>query len=496
MSGDVRSQDFSSFFLSIHNDLFNGETKVTPFRSVEDNTTDGTNTVIQKFLFANSKLYGMGRVSSGSDLIKIYEKSGDVITTGWTASANGASSGRATSPRVFVAYKGGASSTFLYGFDGGASVIWAYDTAGGAGAFKETALSVSHTVGSFGLVTSDDLLLMAYDNKIAVKDGGTAHNDNWEAARLTLPANFRIVDLEEHGSFVAITCISLSSSLANSVTFLWDKVSPDVFEPINIGSGEGILSASIDGELLIVATSQGSAKALRNKLVLRKYIGGRSSEVLQEIDTEGAISSLGYGLKVKDGNRMSFVVSTTIDGVARNNMWTIGRLKPGLPFRLTMSQNLNNDTQPTSVDGVFKYGGYYFFAINGGTVTRTNNDDAYTATSTHITQKINGESRLEGASRFNKVLKWAGITCPPLPAGSSLVLAYRVNETTSWTTIFTLTTANALAYQQGIDAAGADFLQFKEIQFKLTTTGGTALPADWSSIDFEYEILDNTTEEL
>ncbi len=497
MSWDVRNPDLSSFFLSINNDIFSHPKRVTPFRSTEDNTTDGSNTVIIRFLFANSKLYGLGQASSVSTVTKLYTKASDQIGDAWTAAANGADGAGANNGGCFINYKGGASTTYLYGGAAGTR-LWAYDVAGGVGAFNATAVSITYTRLRQAIVTSDDLLLVPYDNKIAVKDGGTSYNDNWETARLTLPADLYISDLEEIGTLVAITCRPVNSLERRSIVYLWDKVSPDVSEAIEIGEGDGQAAFNIDGELYIL-TTKNNTNFLNSSITLRRYIGNKSSKEVQRVDTESYITDTTWGIgstKVKDNNTYTFVLGSVLDGTTRINTWQVGRVTPDGPVVLTMSRSLNNNTQPTGVQASYKVGSYYFYAINGdGTVKRTNNDNAYTATSTYITQKINGENRVEGASRFDKQLKWAGITCPPLPAGSTISLYYRVNATTSWTKIFDFTTADGLAYQQGITAAGADFLNFKELQFKIETTGGTALPAEFSSLDFEYDILDNTTEQ-
>ncbi len=495
MSDDPRIQDMQSYVLSIHNDVFSSLKRVIPFRNTEDNTTDGNNFRIRRFLYYNNKLYALGQVSSADTNAKIYEKASNNITDAWTASGNGGdTSGGASSAAfdasVFIQYKG-----FFYWPSIGTRIS-AYDPAG-AGAMHGAggaAASITYTNAACAIV-ANDLLLIAYDNKVAVKDGGSSYNDNWESARLTLPSNYAIKDMEQYGSLVAITCSPTNDNENNSVVFLWDTVSPDVTEVIDIGEGNGLLAANLGGELYALIKTTGNS-GFTNNLILRRYIGGKTSEIVATIPTESTINEPTHGIsctKVRESDRVSFVLQTTIDGTARFNQWTIGRKKGGYPVAITMAQEIAQATQPTTVEGMFKMGSYWFFAYNAGTagtVVRTNNDNAYTSTSTFITQKINGEEKAMGASKYRKQLKAIAMNMPPLPTGSTISLYHRVDATTSWTKIFDLTTANTLVKMAGTYSDGTDFSNGYEHQFKVETTGGTALPAEWSSIEYNMDILD------
>lgn len=507
LSEDFRIQDLSSYQYSVGFDIFANYKKLTPILNTEDDSTNSGGSkgdcAIHRFLSVGGNLYGYGRKSAASPVTKIYIKNGGMIAGSWQAATNGEATVDTPTYQSFISYH-----NWIYGYQG-LRYIWAFSVAGSA--FQEHAFDLtSMTIGAQGIVTSNDLLLMPHDNKIAVKDGGTSYNDNWEAARLTLPSAYTIMDLEEFGSLIAITCKPTNASEVNSKVFLWDGVSPDISESIDLGEGIALLSATIDGELysVIVSPEAGNNVSVNNSIIVRKYLGGKSSEVTQLIPTESFISqSSPLTSKMKDGNGVSWVMDAKLNATNTLTLFKLAKKKSGYPVALSSHMNPSNDTQASSVEGAYKLGSYYFFAINAdGTVVRTNDNATYTATAIFISQKINGEflhvsaSRsmrgiMVGQSRFDKVLKWAGITCPPLPAGSTISLYYRTDATTSWTKIFDYTTTNGQVYQQGIDASGADFINFKEIQFKLTTVGGTSLPAEWCSIDYEYELLTAPTEE-
>lgn len=472
MSGDVRIQDLDFYQVSVNFDNFTNPKKSTPYRSTEDDTTDGTNQIIKRGLYYGSKLYGLGRVSSVSNVTKIYEKSSNIITDAWTASTSGNDASGTTESACFIQYQG-----FLFGFANGTR-IWAYNVA--APAFTATALSVTgYTNPAQGIVTGDDLLLIPYDNKIAVKDGGSDATSNWETARLTLPSTLKIMDIEEWGDQVAIVCAPVTAENTHSYLYIWNKVDADIQIRVDLGEGLAQLVGDVDGELCIVMLV-GTTNGFKGKLVVKRFLGGVATQIVKEIEADDTSITLPRTTKVKDQNRLTFACKMTLDGVTYYPQWVIGRKQEGYPLILSMDRLINNDTAATTIDGAWKVGQYWWWAINTGTVIRTNNDSAYTGTSIYISQKIPSGTR-------DATLKFVAMTLPALPAGSTNSLYYRVNEATSWTKIFDITTANTMERQAGIDASGADFSTFKEIQFKVTTTGGTALPAEWLTVEGEYE---------
>jgi hypothetical protein len=73
-----------------------------------------------------------------------------------------------------------------------------------------------------------------------------------------------------------------------------------------------------------------------------------------------------------------------------------------------------------------------------------------------------------------------------LPADNSIVLKYRKNEETSWTTILTSDTDNAIS-KSAINISGATLPAFKEIQFRIESLGGAIL----TGLKFKYELIDD-----
>ena len=74
-----------------------------------------------------------------------------------------------------------------------------------------------------------------------------------------------------------------------------------------------------------------------------------------------------------------------------------------------------------------------------------------------------------------------------LPAAGSVVLKYRKDEETSYTTIFTHTTDNSLSHSAiNIESSGATLPEYREIQFRIESTGN----AEITSFSFVYEDQD------
>lgn len=483
ISDDVRDTSPSSFAISTHFDV--RPKKLVPLRSME--ADEDTSFVITAMESDGSVLYGMGEVS-GTSQVKIFGKN-DEITGAWTAetTAEGSTSFRADT--VFTFYK-----DYLYGLHG-TSHIWSYKPS--TDTFNDTALATTYTSGQFckGLVTSDDYFLQPYGNKIAVKDGGSSDTDNWNATGITVPSHLTIVDLVEIGDLIAVAC--RPNVFGHSYVYLWDKVSLDFFDRIDWGRGSLKILGEVDGMLIGVSEEQTEGTsvthALESKVVFKRWAGGDKARTFKTIECDDTtLEVYSNNAKLIEDTGFLFGMKIKIDTVTYNGIWRVGRLSENYPLSVTHFLNPDNDSAITSVEGIFKQGGYYFVAHNGdGSINRINNDSAYSATSTYISQKMNGEAFLVGASTKNKVLEVAGLTMTPLPSGATASLYYRVDSTSAWTKIFDEATDNALAREAGVDNAGNDFFNFKEIQFKIESTGNATI----TGLFFEFVTLDSDIDE-
>lgn len=491
ISPDRGIQRTELFGVTQHFDIFSSPNKITPYICMVADQVKAYNIV--QFLYANNKQWGLGQFDATHAYATVYKKASDPISDVWTAATNGADSSGAFFGQCFIAFHN-------YAYGGAASSrIWAADLTE-TNAFTSTAYSGASGPICQGIVTTDDLLLIPCINGIARKNGaGTGPTDGWSTFAI-VPASHVAVDICEIGDLVAIFAKPASGlSGVNSKIFIWDKYSPDPSQVIDLGAGDVMIGDEIEGELVaVLQASSGTTFSLNPKLIVRTWSGGSKAQVVIEIPMDQGISNLtinGNHTKVKDGNKIIFGVSMKLDGVTYCQLGTLGRKQPAYPLAFTLDRLVNNDTAITGINGVGKTGDFYWIAYNSdGSVNRTYNGQVFTnATAVYISQKKNGEDRIKDAGRRVKSLKSAGIITEPLTSGQSVSLYYRTDGNSSWTLIRTYTYGDDAAavpaivpantgFEAGVDATGADFQNYKEVQFKATATGGAqimGIPFTW-----------------
>ncbi len=143
VSDDPRKSTSTEFTISKHFDIFSNPNRITPYRSFEADTNDGsTSTGLKQYLVkdfqyasASSKIYGLGATLSG--LTKIVYKN-DASTGNWIKP--GGSQGNDTVLNgCFVEYK-----DYLWGFQG-TNKVWRWGTLSGTP-------SITNEVGTVGTV--------------------------------------------------------------------------------------------------------------------------------------------------------------------------------------------------------------------------------------------------------------------------------------------------------------------------------------------------------
>lgn len=167
VSDDSRDVTSSQFIISKHFDIFSNPKRLTPYRSFEADTNDGSTATgmkqyfIKDYLYASasSKLYGLGQ--NGSGLTKIAYKA-DATTGNWTLPTSSEGDG-AVINGCFVEYK-----DYLWGFQG-TTQVWKWgllsvvpaitNSAGTVGTVYNTITTVSITAGGTGYNVNDVLLL-------------------------------------------------------------------------------------------------------------------------------------------------------------------------------------------------------------------------------------------------------------------------------------------------------------------------------------------------
>lgn len=471
ISDDIRQQLLQNFAITQHFDIWTNPKRLTPYRLMEPD--ENTAFLISMFVYGLRTLFGVGRKGSSDTTVKLYQKTlGSTISSSWAACTNGEDS--ETNP-------GGNTAALMYHnyvYGGKRTGIWAWGSYGGSPTFTSAARAVS-SVEANGIVTSDDLLLMPTLDTIQVKNGaGSGPTDAWSDGLSAGVGRF-FGDLCELGDLVA--CAAYPSGnydgAYGSKVMLWDKVNDDPQQVIDWGEGYLYILENLGGTLVGVSqVSRADEGGIRDKIVVRTWSGGSKAETIFELEDDGATLRLQPNYtKIKDSSQFSFGIKITINGVTYFQMATVGRKSVKYPLSFTLGRLVDNTTAITQMDGAVRVGNTYYIAHNGdGSVNRTD-DAANFTTATYISQKLNGESKVQDSARRNKVLVMAGVVCPPLPTGATISLYYRTDSNSSWVLIRTYSTTNGMGFEAGAADGPADFINYKEAQFKAESTGGAEI---------------------
>jgi hypothetical protein len=96
----------------------------------------------------------------------------------------------------------------------------------------------------------------------------------------------------------------------------------------------------------------------------------------------------------------------------------------------------------------------------------------------------------DGDSSVTKKLLGVTVMTEPMPSSGQIVLKYRKNEDIigdAWTTIFTHTTDDSISHSAiNIESSGATLPEYKEIQFKIESTGGAVI----TGLKYKSEVID------
>jgi hypothetical protein len=466
VSDDPRENNASKFQVVRHFDVFSNPTRLTPYRSLENDAqnvsaNDMKTYNVQDFVYASgsAKLYGLGQNGSGNT--KIVSKA-DATTGNWTLDASSEGDG-AVKYGCLVEYK-----DYLWGFQGTTQVFrW--------GLLSGTP-SITNSQGTVGTITSvaqgviakDDNLYLPYNNKLArVTSGGIVTDP-----ALTLPTNFKITSIANFGNYLAIGCAPISTFNGVSKVFLWNLTSPDVQEAIDWGEGELRVLETIEGYLVGITDRylNNSTGAGRGSMIIQIYSSG-VPQVVKEVFTQALTNkSIPLSKSVKN-NRLfwSAKIMTNSAGTEYNEgIWSFGRKNVNYPFALSLDI-IDENVNTSGIQSFGTAGNYFFITHSGdGSIDKTNDAATYAFTSVYESQIFNFDEEDK-----DKTLVALKVMFRKLATGESCTAKYRVNGATSWSTIGTFNTVGGMSRTfVNIEATGAAFVSGNEYEFRIESTGG------------------------
>ena len=176
ISDDIRAVSQNGFSIAKHFDIFSNPNRLTPYRSFEADTNDGSTATgmkqysVRDFLYASAsaKLYGLGQTAGG--LTKIVQKA-DATTGNWSLPTSSEGNG-AVKNGCLVEYK-----DYLWGFQGTTQVFkWGLlsgtpsitNTAGTVGTVSNTATTITLASGGTGYSINDVLTITQGNNSVKV----------------------------------------------------------------------------------------------------------------------------------------------------------------------------------------------------------------------------------------------------------------------------------------------------------------------------------------
>src|SRR3990167_3503304 len=482
---------------------------MTPYRDFAAQTFAGAftaaNAKLCKFLAARNAVndgtiqYALG-VVSGTTRAKIFIKS-TAAGGSWDEATTGEDSNTGMNENLFVFYK-----NKIFGARNG-SHIWQFEIS--SNTFTTAHQAVTYTQIFQGLVHSkDDILYVPYYNGTASYIA--SYNDSsWNLTALTLPTSMIPVCISEYGNYLAIACKQKNIQSGPSVVYLWDRDSSlsTLSESINWGPESLEMIEEIDGALVgvsVFANTSTETITTRPKIVFKVYAGGspRAQQFLEIPLTSSTVNAnqlptvnLTNGVamvKQKENNRVLFNLSCEINSVQYDAIWAIARLADG-SLSVSIDRLMNNDTALTSnlvePKGFFKFGDYMVvgFEDNGTYVANmTINAATFTAQTSVYESLVFGESYL----KFK--LKSAGVMTEPLLAAGQVVLKYKIDAETSFTTIFTHTTDDSLFHEAiNIESSGNALPEFRELTLRIESTGGAVVTGFWAQAEEKPEGLVN-----
>jgi len=313
---------------------------------------------------------------------------------------------------------------------------------------------------------------MAYNNVIVriATDASTITD-----SAKTVPTNYKITSIANYGSYMAIGCSPKDSFNGKSTVFLWN-LSSDLFaETIDWGEGDLRVLEPVEGMLVGVTDRylNNATGAGRGSMIIQGYTGG-AAQVLKEVFTQALVGKTIPISKAVKNNRLFFAakIMTNSAGTTYNEgIWSFGRKNTNYSYSLTLDIiDENIDT-----DGIQAFGtaaNYFFIAHSGdGSVDKTNDAATYAFTSIYESQIFNF-----GDVDSDKMLNSLKVSFRAQAAGETVTANYRVDGATSWTTIGSESTDGTLSRTfLSIESTGVAFAAFREIEFRLESTGGAEI---------------------
>lgn len=469
--------------------------RLVPYRASESGDADASTLRKQIFTIAlrtgtTYSFYALGNKSGSSTLGEFTYKnisSGnptDMDDSAWANTANNQTTSGTIAFHFMVYYK---TAGYIYAVKADGNVVQ-YDPSGSA-ALTDNVFSLgAYTNPPRALVhRKTDKLYIGFDNFVWSYDGSVVVNPV-----ITLPNTYYVTSLSEYGGYMAIAVAPVSGIGASKV-FLWDLDSSvaDFSEIIDWGDGDLKILQEVDGLLVGISLLNRTGSRFVDRVIFR-YLNGTNVVKFEEFLDESGTSSVLLPLAFQRiNNRLYFMMSIKLNGAVREGTWSVGRNNQSQSLGIVHERTPNNNTALFSgqLYNFFYVGDFLFQSfLTSATysLTKTVSTASYSTKAIYESQILSG-----GDNSLTKKLIGVTVTFEPLPTDGQVLLSYKKDEETSFTTIYTHTTLNSVSHSAiNIESTGVDLPEFKEITFRIESTGSAA-GVNITGGSYKAEVIDS-----
>lgn len=485
MAGDIYAGAVGEFSVSKHFDIATYPNRLYPFRGM---SADTANTGIGQIIVgSDGAFYGLGWSSANHAIGAIWKRTGG----GWTESPNNAAD--LVKYGALVEYHDNSGAPLLF-HSTASNQIGIVDPAFVASSSNH-ALTYANICQGF-VHPINDILYFGNDNNISQNN-----NTVWTNNILVLPTYYRVTSLTNYGSYLAIAVTPSLNGIdgagaggRQAGVYLWDMTSTTWSEFIPWGIGKLQVLNNLDGYIVGISDTEGSSGAILDfDSVTIKLYSGSVPITLKEVSTIKQTSTapdavINPNVNFVYKNRLYFSANIMSGSTSPSyyGLWSFGKSKISNGYSVTIERVATVDNSEIAVLAAAIIGDEVSMCYNTpGTLSFTNTavsaGDQWTASSVYESV-VNPEM-----DAIDKVYKKGLVTFAahylPLPATGQVVAQYRVDGGV-WTTIFTETTDGAVVTENTVDANGAFFLDGRNYEFRLVSTGFAQI----LGFTYKYEI--------
>lgn len=272
---------------------------------------------------------------------------------------------------------------------------------------------------------------------------------------------------------------------------IWDLALTQSTEKVDVGNGNvRIVGSAGDTLFCVVDNFIDDAVKSANKptMEIKQYVGNGRMETTHILEIPTNIATTTYSdtwdfavsnMKIQRNTQILFYARLPKDSTGttfNEGLWTVGKNTRG-----QLALTLQIDTEGLGMpENIFAFAQQVFFIQKDGGIKRLS-EDTYDNVALYTTLKMN-----EGNTQIEKKLIGIEIVTEPLEAGQTVSVYFKKNGDTSRTKIFDMTGENEITYETTYDINEDNLPIYKEIEFDIESTGGTASILE---LNYRYEYL-------